>query len=623
MTKIEPEVTQALEATKLRKDFLIKGGAGSGKTHSMLGLLKEIYAKDPQSRVACITFTNVAVNEIRARFPTPHLKVSTIHEFLWTIVGRYQKNLRQSLAELINTGEIRSTLSVPIKATFWDGKIEYKEWLNLGLGEISHVEVLKLAKHMFRGHATLSRILSDSYDYLFVDEYQDTPSDVLQILFEELPDPDSRTLRIGLFGDCAQAIYEGNDGKEVIDRAAETGRLRVIEKTHNRRNPAAVIPIINRLRTDNLKQVQSDDSTAPNYQVEGSARFIYTTSSVLDTDSLRELEFCKDWSFASEHTKLLFLGKAMIARENRFPRLMAIYDKDRVVEYAKRIRDKLEDRGEAVPAQCTFGEVLDAYEEQIPPTKTQKEAFEAEPALRIFASTNSFEDLITTSSNSDRLLGTKKVSDFDDRDRGEKRDALMNHLLAIQNMRDLYEKGKFNQIIRSIDVELDSVKKRETLAANLQQLSAMQFFSIGEVLEFAEEANLLRRSDTLRRFEGKNRYRYARVLGVSFEEVVNLFNYVEDHSPYSTQHGVKGSEWDNIFVSLDNGGWNLYNFEKLLATPGSTDSVPSRSRMMLYVACSRARKNLIVYAHQPNEMTLARTKEWFGEDNVVCVDAIR
>lgn len=620
MSKVEPEVTQALQSVRLGKDFLIKGGAGSGKTHSMLGLLKEVYAKNPQARVVCITFTNVAVNEIRARFPTSHLEVSTIHGFLWTLIGRYQKNLRQSLTDLINSGEIKSTLSLPIDATFWEGKIAYKEWLNLGLGEISHVEVLKLAKHMFREHATLSRILSDSYDYLLVDEYQDTPADVLQILLEELPDPETRALRIGLFGDIGQAIHEENKGKEIIDRAVDTGRVRAIEKTHNRRNPAAVIPIINRLRADNLKQVQSDDPTAPNYQVQGTARFVYTTSSVLNTESLRELDFSKDWSFASEDTKLLYLGKTMIAKENRFPRLMEIYDKDRVVEYAKRINDKLKARGEAVPAPWTFGEVLKVYGEQISPTPTQRAAFEADPTLTVFASNYLFEDLITTSTNSDRLLGTKKMSVFDNRDHGEKRDALINHLLAIQTLLDLYQKGKFNQVIRSIDVELDNIEKRETVATNLQRLSTMQLSSVGELLTFAERSNLLRRSDTLRRFEDRNAYRCARVSAVSFDEVVNLFKYLEDHSPFSTQHGVKGSEWDNIFVSLDNGGWNLYNFEKLLDNPGSTDSVVSRSRMMLYVTCSRAKKNLVVYAHEPSDKTLERAKEWFGEGNVVCVD---
>lgn len=41
--------------------------------------------------------------------------------------------------------------------------------------------------------------------------------------------------------------------------------------------------------------------------------------------------------------------------------------------------------------------------------------------------------------------------------------------------------------------------------------------------------------------------------------------------------------------------------------------------MMLYVTCSRAKENLIVYIHKPTEATLARAREWFGDTNVSLV----
>lgn len=279
--KIEPEVAEALKWMSSGGDFLMKGGAGSGKTYSMLSFLDELYASTPQASVACVTFTNVAVNEIRSRFPTPTLHVSTIHEFIWSLIGRFQKNIRHSLAELVNAGSIKSGLDLPVSPGFWSDPITYKEWLNLEAGEISHDELLKIAKHLFAAHPTLARILADQYDLLLIDEYQDTPVDVLDILLETLPKPADRSLRIGFFGDGEQAIYEGDKGRATIATAADSGRLRVITKDQNRRSPAAVIRIINHLRTDALVQVQASDENAPNFKREGTARFIYTKQNEL------------------------------------------------------------------------------------------------------------------------------------------------------------------------------------------------------------------------------------------------------------------------------------------------------------------------------------------------------
>lgn len=616
----EQEVLEALRAMDAGKDFLLTGGAGSGKTFSMVTTLDHIFAEDPNARIACLTFTNVAVNEIRSRFQRSGMHVSTIHEFLWPTISRYKKNLRESLAELVNRSDIKSALQLPVDRSFWVDGIQYKDWINLEAGEVSHSEVVKLAKHMFEHYAPLGKILADSYDYIFIDEYQDSPVEFLEILLDMLPSPTARTLRIGLFGDGEQAIHEGRAGKAVIDKAVADGRMKSITKIHNRRNPTSVIRVINNLRVDGLTQVSAEDQAAPNFGVTGTARFIYTTSSILSTESLVGLEFCRDWDLRSEKTKLLYLGKSMIAKEQKFPKLMEIYDKDRVVEYAKRIKKRLDEDGIALDEEKSLDAVLSIYGNRITPTPTQKRAFEADPEHLGFARSYRFTDLATTSVNADKLLGTKKVSEFDDRDRGEKRDALINHLIAIHTVIDLYRKKKFSQLIRLIDISIENIEKRNEVYSNLEKLTSLASGSIGDVIRFADVSGLLKRSDPVLLFESKHPYRYSRVLDVSYMELANVFDYVEDHSPFSTQHGVKGSEWDNIFVSLDNGGWNNYNFGKLFADPTSMSSVEDRSRMMLYVTCSRAMKNLVVYAHEPSESTLSRAREWFGSDDVVCVD---
>ena len=83
--------------------------------------------------------------------------------------------------------------------------------------------------------------------------------------------------------------------------------------------------------------------------------------------------------------------------------------------------------------------------------------------------------------------------------------------------------------------------------------------------------------------------------------------YIEDRSPYSTQHGIKGDEFERVLVVLDDeeATYTLYSYEKLLGiqAPSDTDiknqkegkdSVFDRTRRLFYVCCSRAVKDLAV-----------------------------
>lgn len=63
---------------------------------------------------------------------------------------------------------------------------------------------------------------------------------------------------------------------------------------------------------------------------------------------------------------------------------------------------------------------------------------------------------------------------------------------------------------------------------------------------------------------------YEHLKSVSFEEVMNFYRYENDTSIYSTQHGVKGAEFKNVLVVLDNGNWNSYNFANLFTNKGAS-----------------------------------------------------
>jgi DNA helicase-2/ATP-dependent DNA helicase PcrA len=153
----------------------------------------------------------------------------------------------------------------------------------------------------------------------------------------------------------------------------------------------------------------------------------------------------------------------------------------------------------------------------------------------------------------------------------------------------------------------------------MDELDSMGGKSIEKVIEFAEQRKIRIKDDALSEFLVTKRYLYDRVKKVSFEEVEHLFNYTEDFTPYSTQAGIKGAEFENVFVSLDNGGWSSYSFEGLFNGKESKQSVIDRTRMMFYVSCTRAMERLVVYFVDPNDAVLERASSWFGSDSVLDV----
>ncbi|MFR3390005.1 MAG: AAA family ATPase [[Clostridium] scindens] len=75
-----------MNAYKTKHNFLLSGGAGSGKTYSLVEVLKHVSVLYPNAQIACITYTNAAAVEIINRANVDNLTISTIHDFF---VGEY------------------------------------------------------------------------------------------------------------------------------------------------------------------------------------------------------------------------------------------------------------------------------------------------------------------------------------------------------------------------------------------------------------------------------------------------------------------------------------------------------------------------------------------------------
>src|SRR5690606_38916001 len=220
-----------------------------------------------------------------------------------------------------------------------------------------------------------------------------------------------------------------------------------------------------------------------------------------------------------------------------------------------------------------------------------------------------------------QLLDDKKQDEGDENKKGSKRDNLIKHLFKIQTNIFLYKSKRYNEFLRATDYRfrITSIASKRTLKENIDNLVNVGDKTIEEVITDANEKDICMIDDKLIDFKEKKEYLYNRVKDVKFSEFQKLYEYLEGQTPFSTQHKTKGTEFDNVLVILDNGGWNNYNFGNLFLKTG-TASVLDRTQKIFYVCCTRAKKNLAVFFHNPDPQVIAKAKVWFGNDNVIKIE---
>ena len=110
---------------------------------------------------------------------------------------------------------------------------------------------------------------------------------------------------------------------------------------------------------------------------------------------------------------------------------------------------------------------------------------------------------------------------------------------------------------------------------------------------------------------------------VKYTEVRALSRFISGYTPFSTQHGVKGDEFENVLCVFGR-GWNDYNWNNFLELsrtsklpPLGSEEFYERNRNLFYVATSRPIKNLaLLFTQRLSEEALETLYDWFGKENV-------
>lgn len=533
---------QVILALDEHRSFLVDAGAGAGKTHTLVQALRHLLTagradlERTGSRIACITYTNVAKDEIRERVGAdPLIVVATIHEFLWAEIERFQGPLRSAVIARNAESDDPHGLEELTPET----AISYVQLgRNLGQGRISHDDVLALSHRLVTTAPKLARLIADRFPYILVDEYQDTSPLIIEVLLDHLAGGGRRGCSVGLFGDSMQQIYRTGIG-------AVTGypHVKRITKDENRRSAQTIIGLLNAIRPDLIQKPVGAHRQGEVH--------LFLQREVLKQERLESaLTQLEELGWSRMTAKRLVLTHRLIAQDLDYSDLLDAYRK------ANRV-DSLQDG-------------TDPFATHILDIEALCQALSADEHARLL-----------------ELLAPKGVT--------------------ITRHRD---KRRISQALQTV------ADRRATL-------------TIGEVFALAQEVGLLskpaevtlrERSITAEGLDdrGRRKAEHARtVLALPYAQAIAYRLFKEGQTPLATQHGVKGTEFDDVVVVIDDKAWTMYNANEMLSHPTGNKSRIVRTKNLFYVSCSRARNRLaVVFLSDLSPQAEHTARRWFASGKV-------
>lgn len=210
----------------------------------------------------------------------------------------------------------------------------------------------------------------------------------------------------------------------------------------------------------------------------------------------------------------------------------------------------------------------------------------------------------------------------------------------VERLVKFYREKNYREFIKLLGIEgfklnsHDDKKKIQSTMNSLIQLRNEN--SIEEVMKFVFENSLLSRPIRMEQFEveiakaeldeseAKRKKFYSDLMKIKYSEFILINDYIEDYTPYSTKHGVKGAEYENVLVVIDDSSWNQYKFNDVFANIKSNQGRYDRTLNLLYVCCSRAKNNLTLLSLSAMDSKAMLTiNNWFSNENVFDVNNLK
>lgn len=585
---------------KAPKSFFLFAGAGSGKTRSLVTLLKKIkdtygvYYATSKKRVAVITYTNAAADEIVRRLgDTSIFSISTIHSFIWGLIKHYQVDIKMCMVtdrqeKIDELSAKKSTVSNQEKISKYHKELEFVKSVkrftynpngdNLESNSLSHQDVIKIGAKFIRNKALFQDIIIQQYPIILIDESQDTNKRLIESMFE-LQNKHQDKFVLGLFGDVKQRIYF--DGKSDLGSNLPKNWAEPVKEL-NHRSAKRIIKLANKIAED-AKAIHPQLSRID--AIEG-----FTRMFIVDTGNKANKEVVEN----SVLDKM-----ATITADNDW------------------INSKSSDGQPAVKklilehhmAASRLG-FLSLFEPLYSCDDTKDGVLKGSiPELKLFI------DLIVPIYISSKSPNGKFAI-----------------AALVRKKSPLLDKN----VLSESENMSESLSKANQAVIDLCSLWQDNSPSLYEVVKCINDHSLFKLPDTLKSLcndaETSKESVWETVKNTRLDQIIAYVDYISDNSEFGTHQGVKGLEYDRVMVLIDDsdahGNW--FSYDKLFGVTGKSEkdiknenegkeTVIDRTTRLFYVTCTRAKKSLAIVAYTDNPQLLNRlviANDWFGDGEI-------
>ena len=606
---VDDEIYSCLDLDK-PKSFFLFAGAGSGKTRSLVEVLKRFRENNIHrlrtnaQQVAIITYTNAACDEIKRRLEfDPAFSVSTIHSFAWELIQphthdikillkvRLQNDIDElELAQSKGRAGSKAAEDRPRQIASKSKRLELLSTVrkfiynpngdNSGRDSLNHAEVIALTAELLSSRPLLQKILTRKFPVLLVDESQDTKKEFIDALFT-VQRTHKDQFSLGLFGDTMQRIYM--DGKEDLGLVLPDDWV-TPKKVYNYRCPRRVVELINKIREDVDKNQQD-----PGKENEGFVRlFIADTSQPIDKAVFEDMvcqkmaEFTNDifWTDPKEN-KTLTLEHHMAAQRGGFSNFFNAL-------YVDKLKTSLIDG--------TLSSIT-LFSQRVLPLINSLEVNNQFSVSRILNKHSPLMIKEKFENSENPKADIKKAKEAVDALYSLWKNDLDPTLQSI--LKEIYRSGLFKVP--------DSLA---TIAGRQEKDFELVEDDVDPIIDAWDKA-----------------------LASHFSEFKEYVYYISDKSRFGTHQGIKGLEFPRVIVVLDDedAGGNFFSYEKLFGvkTPTKSDienqakgkeTSIDRTRRLFYVTCSRAEESLAIIAYTSEPIKVkenALRQKWFAEEEIV------
>lgn len=227
--------------------FEVRGAAGAGKTYQLTEDIRSLH-DEQHMRIVVISFSNAAVDELSSRLGKMEVTLSTIHSFCWKILGTVSRRILEQLTLLSDfqpEGLAKySGYSLNDIRSIKYGEIGIPQFnTDTGVLWLSHNDVISLFISALDLIPNFTKMIVASFDFILIDEYQDTNGNFLDSLFKNL----ANDLTIGIYGDPFQSIYLNKQSLNIAE-ARKKYDIVSFRLPYNHRSQSRLVDLYNSSR---------------------------------------------------------------------------------------------------------------------------------------------------------------------------------------------------------------------------------------------------------------------------------------------------------------------------------------------------------------------------------------